>query len=62
MLGLYRDEMQRTDSQQKGLTEVVVLKKRQLGEDVGSVRRLVWLGERYADLDWQSARLSRERA
>ena len=61
VLGLYRDEMQHADSQQKGLTEVVVLKKRQLGEDVGSVRRLVWLGERYADLDWQSASLSRER-
>lgn len=39
------DEMQHAESQQKGLTEVVVLKKRQLGEDVGSVRRLVWLGE-----------------
>ena len=61
VLGLYRDEMQHADSQQKGLTEVVVLKKRQLGEDVGSVRRLVWLGERYADLDWQSASLSRKR-
>ena len=32
-----------------GLPELIVLKKRQLGDDVGSVRRLVWVGESYRD-------------
>jgi hypothetical protein len=27
-----------------------VLKKRQLGEEVGTVRKLVWVGESYKDL------------
>lgn len=35
--------------QDKGLAELIVLKKRQLGDDVGSVRRLVWVGESYRD-------------
>ena len=52
--GLYRDEMHHPDTDNKHLAEVVVLKKRQLGEDVGCVRRLTWLGEKYADFDWQS--------
>jgi replicative DNA helicase len=55
VLGLYRDEMHHPDTDDKHLAEVVVLKKRQLGEDVGSVRRLMWLGEKYGDFDWQSA-------
>jgi replicative DNA helicase len=54
VLGLYRDEMHHPESTDKGLAEIVVLKKRQLGEDVGAVRRLVWLGERYADYDWRA--------
>jgi len=54
VLGLYRDGMHHPDSEDKLVTEIVVLKKRQLGEDVGSVRRLVWLGESYGDLDWRS--------
>ena len=59
MLGLYRDGMHHPESEDKLVTEIVVLKKRQLGEDVGSVRRLVWLGESYGDLDWRSGRASR---
>jgi hypothetical protein len=31
-------------STQRGLAELLVLKKRQLGDDVGTVRRLVWVG------------------
>jgi replicative DNA helicase len=53
VLGLYRDEMHHQDSDDKHLAEVVVLKKRQLGEDVGSVRRLVWVGEKYTDFEWR---------
>jgi replicative DNA helicase len=54
VLGLYREEMHHPSTTDKRLAEVVVLKKRQLGEDVGSVRRLLWLGERYVDFDWQT--------
>ena len=50
VLGLYRDEMDHPGSDDKGLAELSVLKKRQLGEDVGTVRRLVWVGESYKDL------------
>ena len=49
VLGLYRDEMHHQDSPDRGLAEVIVLKKRQLGDDVGSARRLVWVGESYHD-------------
>jgi hypothetical protein len=49
-LGLYRDEMDHPGSDDKGLAELSVLKKRQLGEDVGTMRRPVWLGETYKDL------------
>jgi replicative DNA helicase len=49
VLGLYRDEMYHPDTDQKGLAEVIVLKKRQLGDEVGSHRRFVWIGERYRD-------------
>ena len=59
VLGLYRDGMHHPDSEDKLVTEIVVLKKRQLGEDVGSVRRLVWLGESYGDLDWRTSQASR---
>jgi replicative DNA helicase len=59
VLGLYRDEMHHPDTDDKHLAEVVVLKKRQLGEDVGCVRRLMWLGEKYGDFDWQSANYGR---
>jgi len=54
VLGLYRDEIERADSNDRGLAELIVLKKRQLGEDVGTVRRLVWSGESYRDLTCQS--------
>lgn len=37
------------DVSEKGLAELIVLKKRQLGDDVGSVRRLVWVGVSYRD-------------
>ena len=50
VLGLYRDEMDHPGSDDKGLAELSVLKKRQLGEDVGTMRRLVWVGESYKDL------------
>ena len=50
MLGLYRDEMDHPGSDDIGLAELSVLKKRQLGEDVGTMRRLVWVGESYRDL------------
>jgi replicative DNA helicase len=41
VLGLYRDELHHADTHDTGLAELIVLKKRQLGDDVGSVRRLV---------------------
>ena len=49
VIGLYRDEMDHPDSVEKGLAELIVLKKRQLGDDVGTVRRVVWVGESYRD-------------
>ncbi len=51
--------MHHPDTDDKRLAEIVVLKKRQLGEDVGSVRRLVWMGEYYADFDWRNSSRSR---
>jgi hypothetical protein len=33
----------------QGLAELSVLKERQFGDDVGTARRLVWVGERYRD-------------
>jgi len=49
VIGLYRDELEHTDSPDKGLAELIVLKKRQFGDDVGTKRRLVWVGESYRD-------------
>jgi replicative DNA helicase len=54
VLGLYRDEIDHPDSSDRGLAELIVLKKRQLGEDVGTVRRLVWVDESYRDFSYQS--------
>jgi replicative DNA helicase len=54
VLGLYRDEIDHPDSNDRGLAELSVLKKRQLGEDVGTIRRLVWVGESYRDYTHQS--------
>jgi replicative DNA helicase len=54
VLGLYRDEIDHPDSNDRGLAELSVLKKRQLGEDVGTIRRLVWVGESYQDYTHQS--------
>lgn len=45
MLGLYRDEIDHPESDDRELAELSVLKKRQLGEEVGTIRRLVWVGE-----------------
>jgi replicative DNA helicase len=56
VIGLYRDEMDHPDSVEKGLAELIVLKKRQLGDDVGTVRRVVWVGESYRDFAGQSGR------
>jgi hypothetical protein len=42
--------MDHPGSDDKGLAELSVLKKRQLGEDVGTMRRVVWVGESYKDL------------
>jgi len=50
VLGLYREEMDNPNTNDKKLAELSVLKKRQLGEDVGTMRRLVWVGESYKDL------------
>ena len=55
VLGLYREEMDhpRTsddDTNDYKLAELTVLKKRQLGEEVGTMRKLVWVGESYRDL------------
>jgi replicative DNA helicase len=47
VLGLYRDELDHPDTAERGLAELIVLKKRHLGDDVGTVRRLVWVGESY---------------
>jgi replicative DNA helicase len=44
VIGLYRDEMEHPDSVEKGLAELIVLKN-----DVGTIRRLVWVGESYRD-------------
>jgi replicative DNA helicase len=49
VLGLYRHELDPADSADRGHAELSVLKKRQLGEEVGTVRRLVWAGESYKD-------------
>jgi len=54
VLGLYRDEIEHADSNDRGLAELIVLKKRQLGEDVGTIRRLVWVGESYRDFTHHS--------
>jgi hypothetical protein len=37
--------MDHPGSDDKGLAELSVLKKRQLGEGVGTMRRLVWMCE-----------------
>jgi hypothetical protein len=55
VLGLCREEMDhlRTsddDSNAYKLAELTVLKKRQLGEEVGTMRKLVWVSEGYKDL------------
>jgi replicative DNA helicase len=49
VIGLYRDELHHQDTPDEGLAVLIVLKKRQLGDDVGSVRRLVWVGESCRD-------------
>ena len=55
VLGLYRDEMDHPDERRSTeLAELSVLKKRQLGEEVGTMRRLVWVGESYKDYTHQS--------
>jgi hypothetical protein len=46
--------MHHPETRDKGLAELIVLKKLQLGDDVGSVRRLVWVGESYRDFTYQS--------
>jgi hypothetical protein len=47
MLGLYRKEMghPRANRSNKKLVELSLLKKQQLGEEVGTMRRLVWGGQ-----------------
>ena len=54
LLGLYRDEIDHPDSNDGGLAELSMLKKRELGEDVGTIRRLVWVGESYRAFTYQS--------
>jgi len=50
VIGLYREEMDHPETTEKKLAELIVLKKRQLGDHVGTIRRLVWVGESYRDL------------
>jgi replicative DNA helicase len=57
VLGLYRDEIDHPESSDRGLAELSVLKKRQLGEDVGTTRRLIWVGESYRDLSLRAKRI-----
>jgi replicative DNA helicase len=54
VLGLYRDEIDHPDSSDRGLAELSVLKKRQLGEHVGTLRRLMWVGESYRDFTYEA--------
>jgi replicative DNA helicase len=54
VLGLYRQEIDHPDTKERGLAELSVLKKRQLGEEVGTMRRLVWVGESYKDYAYGS--------
>lgn len=54
VIGLYRDEIDHPDSNDRGLAELSVLKKRQLGEEVGTVRRLIWAGESYRDFAYSA--------
>ncbi len=57
VLGLYREEMDHPGTDKDDhLAELSVLKKRQLGEEVGTVRRLVWVGESYRDYAYPSGR------
>jgi len=56
VLGLYREEIDHPDSNDRGLAELSVLKKRQLGEEVGTIRRIVWVGESYMDYTFGSRR------
>jgi replicative DNA helicase len=49
VIGLYRDETDHPNNPDSGLAELRVLKKRQLGEEVGTIRSLVWVGESYRD-------------
>ncbi len=39
MLGLYREEMDHPETTDQKLAELIVPKKRQLGDDVGTFRR-----------------------
>jgi replicative DNA helicase len=54
VLGLYRDEMDHPDTDHRGLAELSVPKKRQLGEEVGTIRRRVCVAESYQDYTYQS--------
>src|SRR3712207_8180219 len=48
VLALYREEMDHPGTEKDDrLAELSVLKKRQLGEEVGTVRRLVWRSEEH---------------
>jgi len=53
-LALYRDEIDHPDTKERGTAELSVLKKRQLGEDVGTMRRLAWVGESYRDFAYHA--------
>jgi len=55
VLGLYREEMDSPHTDDKKIAELSVLKKRQLGEDVGTIRRVVWVGESYRDLAYETS-------
>jgi hypothetical protein len=54
VIDLYRDEVDHPNSPDRGLADLSVL-KRQLSEEVGTVRSLVWGGESYRDYARQHA-------
>ena len=54
VLALYREEMDNPGTDDRGLAELSVLKKRQLGEEVDTMRRLVWVGESYRDFAYRA--------
>jgi hypothetical protein len=45
LVGLQRDDLGHPDSPDTRLAKLIVLRKRQFGDVIGMMRRLVWVGE-----------------